>query len=54
MLEGTVGTTLPSPLRLATDTVSLETWSWGDRDRVLVSTLPKQLPLEEAGAQSQC
>lgn len=34
MLEGTVGTTLPSPLRLATDTVSLETWSWGETEIV--------------------
>lgn len=30
MLEGTIGTTSPSRLRLATDTVSLETWGWGE------------------------
>lgn len=30
MLEGTIGTTSPSRLRLATDTISLETWSWGE------------------------
>lgn len=45
MLEQTIGTTLPSRLRLATDTVSLEIWGWRERDLVLVS-------LEEAGAQS--
>lgn len=29
MLEGAPGTTVPSQVRLATDTVSLETWGWG-------------------------
>lgn len=34
MLEGTIGTTLPSQLRLATDTVSLETWGRGEESCV--------------------
>lgn len=34
MLEGTIGTTLLSRLRLATDTVSLETWGWGEESCV--------------------
>lgn len=29
MLEGTIGTALPCQLRLATDTISLETWGGG-------------------------
>lgn len=29
-----IGTTLPSGLRLATNTVSLETWGWGERSDV--------------------
>lgn len=35
MLEGTIGTTLPSQLRLATDIISLETWGgWGEESWV--------------------
>lgn len=35
MLEGTIGTTLPCQLRLATDTISLETWGgWGEESWV--------------------
>ena len=37
MLEGTIGTTLPSQLRLATDTISLETWGGRGRNLGLVS-----------------
>ncbi|CAK7304338.1 hypothetical protein VULLAG_LOCUS11053 [Vulpes lagopus] len=38
MLEGTIGTTSPSRLRLATDTISLKP-GVGERDLVSVSTL---------------